>query len=235
MPPESTPQVARSLSSECASTPVLLVPVGATEQHGPHLPLGTDTAIASVVTARAGRIGGHRVGPSLPFGASGEHETFPGTISIGVEALAAVVVELGRSACRWASRVVLVNGHGGNVPALQAGVALLRSEGRDVAWFACGVPGADAHAGRYETSVMMALDSSTVRLDRAEVGNTAPIASLLPVIRESSVRAVSENGVLGDPTEATAAEGAESLAVMAAALVEAVEHWSVSERSGRLR
>ncbi|WP_433034422.1 mycofactocin biosynthesis peptidyl-dipeptidase MftE [Actinomycetospora sp. CA-053990] len=169
-------EIAGARWPECEDVPVLLVPVGATEQHGPHLPLGTDTAIAATVAARSG----HPVAPALPYGASGEHESFPGTVSIGTETLAAVIVELGRSACRFARRLVLVNGHGGNVGALRAAVALLRSEGRDVAWFPCGVPGADAHAGHHETGVMLALAPDTVRPDLAAPGNTARCASSCP-------------------------------------------------------
>ncbi|MDD7927340.1 mycofactocin biosynthesis peptidyl-dipeptidase MftE [Actinomycetospora chibensis] len=215
---------------ECEDVPVLLVPVGATEQHGPHLPLGTDTAIAAAVAARSGL----PVAPALPYGASGEHETFPGTVSIGTEILAAVIVELGRSACRFARRLVLVNGHGGNVGALRAAVALLRSEGRDVAWFPCGVPGADAHAGHHETGVMLALAPDTVRPDLAAPGNTAPLRELMPAISAGSVRDVSPSGVLGDPTGATAGEGAETVSVIVAALVTAVERWAVDDAMGRL-
>lgn len=215
---------------ECEDVPVLLVPVGATEQHGPHLPLGTDTAIAAAVAARSGL----PVAPALPYGASGEHETFPGTVSIGTEILAAVIVELGRSACRFARRLVLVNGHGGNVGALRAAVALLRSEGRDVAWFPCGVPGADAHAGHHETGVMLALAPDTVRPDLAAPGNTAPLRELMPAISAGSVRDVSPSGVLGDPTGATAGEGAEAVSVIVAALVTAVERWAVDDATGRL-
>lgn len=210
---------------------MLLVPVGATEQHGPHLPLGTDTALAAAVAGRTGL----PVGPALPYGASGEHDTFPGTVSIGTETLAAVLVELGRSASRFARRLVLVNGHGGNVVALRAAVTLVRGEGRDVAWFPCGVLGADAHAGRHETSVMLALAPDEVRTDLAVPGNTAPLAELMPAITAGSVRDVSTSGVLGDPTGATAGEGAESISMMVAALVTAVDRWSVDEASGRLR
>jgi len=215
---------------ECEDVPVLLVPVGATEQHGPHLPLGTDTAIAATVAARSGL----PVAPALPYGASGEHEGFPGTVSIGTEVLAAVIVELGRSACRFARRLVLVNGHGGNVGALRAAVVLLRSEGRDVAWFPCGVPGADAHAGHHETGVMLALAPDAVRPDLAAPGNTAPLRELMPAISAGSVRDVSPSGVLGDPTGATAGEGAETVSVIVAALVTAVERWSVDDATGRL-
>ena len=223
-------EIAQARWPECEDVPVLLVPVGATEQHGPHLPLGTDTAIAATVAARSGL----PVAPALPYGASGEHESFPGTVSIGTETLAAVIVELGRSACRFARRLVLVNGHGGNVGALRAAVALLRSEGRDVAWFPCGVPGADAHAGHHETAVMLALAPDTVRPDLATPGNTAPLRELMPAISAGSVRDVSPSGVLGDPTGATAGEGAETVSVIVAALVTAVERWAVDDATGRL-
>ena len=83
-------------------------------------------------------------------------------MSIGHEALRLLLVELGRSAARWAGRLVFVNGHGGNVPTLVDAVRLLRYEGRDAAWFACA-PGGDAHAGRTETSLMLALDPACVR------------------------------------------------------------------------
>ncbi|WP_018332338.1 mycofactocin biosynthesis peptidyl-dipeptidase MftE [Actinomycetospora chiangmaiensis] len=221
--------ISAARSGDTAGTDLLLVPVGATEQHGPHLPLGTDTTVATTV---AGRLGLPVTAP-IAFGASGEHEGFPGTISIGTETLAAVLVETGRSAGRWARRLCFVNGHGGNVPALVTATALLRYEGRDVAWHSCGVPDADAHAGRHETSVMLALAPDDVDLDRAEPGNTAPLRELMPALRAGSVRDVSPNGVLGDPTGASAGEGAETVAVMVAALRDAIADWRVSEH-GRL-
>ena len=142
---------------EIDGRPTLLVPVGSTEQHGPHLPLDTDARVAAAVAARAADAGALLVAPPVAYGASGEHEGFPGTVSIGHEALRLLLVELGRSAARWAGRLVFVNGHGGNVPTLVDAVRLLRYEGRDAAWFACA-PGGDAHAGRTETSLMLALD-----------------------------------------------------------------------------
>ncbi|MEJ2867377.1 mycofactocin biosynthesis peptidyl-dipeptidase MftE [Actinomycetospora sp. OC33-EN08] len=222
-------QISNARSQECAGTDLLLVPVGATEQHGPHLPLGTDTTVATTVAGRLGL----PVSAPVAFGASGEHEGFPGTISIGTETLAAVLVETGRSACRWARRLCFVNGHGGNLPALVTATTLLRYEGRDVAWHSCGVPGADAHAGRHETSVMLSLAPEHVRADLAASGNTAPLAELMAAIRAGSVRDVSGNGVLGDPTGASGAEGAETVAVMAAALRAALADWRVDEH-GRL-
>jgi mycofactocin system creatininase family protein len=223
-------EIAGARWAECEDVPVLVLPVGATEQHGPHLPLGTDTTVAAAVAARSGL----PTAPALPYGASGEHEGFPGTVSIGTETLAAVLVELGRSACRFARRLVLVNGHGGNVGALRVAVPMLRAEGRDVAWFACSVPGADAHAGRHETAVMLALAPGAVREDLAAPGNTAPLLELMPAIVAGSVRDVSPSGVLGDPTGATSGEGAESVSVMVAALVTSVQQWAVDEATGRL-
>ena len=152
----------------------VLVPVGSLEQHGPHLPLDTDARIAAAVARRAADPS-TLIAPPLAYGASGEHEGFAGTLSIGHAALRAVLVELGRSAGAWASRLVFVNGHGGNLPTVAEAAVQLRAEGRDVAWSGCVVPGGDAHAGRTETSILLALDPSVVRLDAAEVGNTAPL------------------------------------------------------------
>ena len=217
---------------EIDGRPTLLVPVGSVEQHGPHLPLDTDTRIAAAVAARAAT-GAVLVAPPVAYGASGEHEGFAGTASIGHEALRLLLVELGRSAARWAGRVVFVNGHGGNIATLVDAVALLRDEGREAAWFACAPVGGDAHAGRTETSLVLALDPALVR-PGARAGNTAPIAELLPALRAGGVAAVSPNGVLGDPAGASAAEGERLLAEMAAALTAAMARWTPSS-SGRLR
>jgi mycofactocin precursor peptide peptidase len=215
--------------------PLLLVPLGAVEQHGHHLPLATDTTVAcTVAEAAAGDLDGALLAPALAYGASGEHEGFPGTVSIGTEALTGLLVEYGRSACRWAGRLVLVNGHGGNLDALRTAGRQLRDEGRDVAWFPCGVPGADAHAGRTETSLMLHVEPAWVRTDRAVAGDTTPIAELLPRLRAEGVRGVSPTGVLGDPAGASAEEGAELLATMAARLGAAVRAWDV-DPTGRLR
>lgn len=213
---------------------LLVVPLGAVEQHGPHLPLITDTAVAAAVADTAvDRIEAALLAPALAYGASGEHEDFPGTISLGTEALAGLLVEYGRSACRWAGRVLLVNGNGGNLDALRAAGALLRTEGRDVAWWPCGVPGGDAHAGRTETSLVLHLAPEDVRGDRAVAGDTTPIARLLPRLRSEGVRAVSPTGILGDPAGASAEEGAELLTALADRLVSAAAAWQV-DPSGRL-
>jgi mycofactocin system creatininase family protein len=212
----------------------VLLPVGSLEQHGPHLPLDTDARIAAAVARRAA-LGDPAVllAPPLAYGASGEHEGFPGTLSIGHPALRAVLVELGRSAGAWASRLVFVNGHGGNLPTVPDAVAQLRREGRDVAWFGCAVARGDAHAGRTETSILLALDPGVVRLTAAQPGNTTPLAELLPTLVRGGVAAASPNGVLGDPRGATPEEGEELLAALATRLREGIAGWQ-PDAGGRL-
>ncbi len=193
------------------SAEVLAIPLGSTEQHGPQLPLSTDTDIAVALAAGlADRRDDVIVAPALPYGASGEHQGFAGTLSIGHDALELVLIELVRSATESFAHVLLVNGHGGNVPTLAAAVARLRAESRDVLVWSPRWRG-DAHAGRTETSVQLALDPSRVGVAR-EAGATDPLASLLPVLRRDGLRAVSHNGVLGDPAGASAQEGRQLLA-----------------------
>jgi creatinine amidohydrolase len=200
----------------------VLIPVGSTEQHGPHLPFDVDTVIARAVCAEAARLRGAdmRVAPAVAYGASGEHQDFPGTVSIGTEVLTSTLVELGRSARLWAGRLVFVNGHGGNIDALERALTLLRAEGTDAAWLPCRH--GEGHAGRAETSLMLHLDPARVELDRAAPGRTEPMQDLLPRLRAEGVRAVAPNGVLGDPTGASAAEGEALLQRMADEVVSAL-------------
>lgn len=201
----------------------LLVPLGSCEQHGPHLPLDTDTRIAVAVAERVARARpGVVVAPPVSYGSSGEHQSFAGTLSIGTEALRAVLVELGRSALpggpgpgfAW---VTLVNGHGGNAEAVRGALAVLAGEGRAVSAWWPSVPGGDAHAGATETSLLLALDPDLVGPERP-VGATAPLAELLPPMRAGGVAAVSGSGVLGDASGASADLGERVLAALVADL-----------------
>lgn len=207
---------------------LVLVPVGSTEQHGPHLPLDTDTVVARAVVQRtAETLPGSWVAPPITYGASGEHAHFPGTVSIGHEALRAVVVELTRSFSLWAGRVVFVNGHGGNTATLDTALGQLRAEGHDIAWTACETPGGDAHAGRTETSLMLHLAPERVRLAAAVAGDTRPLPDLLPDLMTHGVRALSPTGVLGDPAEASAEEGRRTLDAMVSATARRIGAWTV--------
>ncbi|MGQ0840186.1 mycofactocin biosynthesis peptidyl-dipeptidase MftE [Actinokineospora sp.] len=216
--------------------PIVLLPLGSCEQHGPHLPVDTDAAIATAVATRAAALLDLDVlvAPTLSYGASGEHEDFPGTVSIGHEALGLLLLELARSAARWCGRLVVVNGHGGNLPALVTTVARLRTEGHAAAWWSPVIPGGDAHAGRTETALMLAIRGSSVRREQAIAGAVEPLAELMSRLRTHGVRAVSPTGVLGDPADASAAEGLALWADLAADLAGAVSAWQVGAQ-GRLR
>lgn len=235
-PRELGNSTSRQLHNE---SPALVVPVGSTEQHGPHLPLDTDTRIASAVAdalvtrLRAREDSRWLTAPAIGYGASGEHEGFAGTVSIGTAVLAELLVEFARSACQWAGRLVFVNGHGGNVAALRKAVALLRYEGRDAAWCSCTASNADAHAGHTETSVLLHISPDLVRQDDWLPGNGAPLSQLMPEMLRGGVAAVSSLGVLGDPTTATAEEGRRIFAEMVDACVLRVSRWA-PDREGML-
>jgi mycofactocin system creatininase family protein len=208
-------------------SPVVLIAVGSTEQHGPHLPMSTDTLIAEEVVARAIHLtDGLMIGPTIAISASGEHAGFPGTLSIGTSVMHDVILELGRSA-DWAAGVVFVNGHGGNSSAVNGAVTTLRQEGRHVlSWWPKWPQRADGgakdlHAGRIETSLMLAIDPGLVRLELAAPGVDADLDEL----RRVGVRPVSPSGVLGDPTGASGGEGDQFITTFVSHLVHAIEAW----------
>ncbi|UYN83124.1 MAG: mycofactocin biosynthesis peptidyl-dipeptidase MftE [Microcella sp.] len=217
--------------------PLMLVPLGSTEQHGPHLPFTVDAVVAEAVARSAGARLGAVVAPVLAYGSSGEHQQFAGTLSIGQDALRLLLVELVRSARTWAARVVLVNGHGGNTPVLSEVVPTLRAEGHDVAWIGLTVPSSspsDAHAGRTETALMLHFAPERVG-DFAEVeGATRALVELMPALRAGRLHEVAPNGVLGDPRGATAAEGAALLATLVDEAVRHIER-GVTDGDGMLR
>ncbi len=215
------------ISDDGTRSPVVLIPLGSTEQHGPHLPMSTDTLIAEEIIARAIHLtDGLMIGPTIAVTASGEHAGFAGTLSIGTAVMHDVILELGRSA-DWAAGVVFVNGHGGNSGAVNTAVDTLRKEGRHVlSWWPKWPQRADGgakdlHAGRIETSLMLAIDPGLVRFELAQPGVDADLEEL----RRLGVRRVSPTGVLGDPTGASGREGDQFISAFVDDLIHAIEAW----------
>ncbi len=208
------------------ATTVLAVPVGSTEQHGPHLPLATDTEIAMALAARLAAVRADvLVSPAVAYGSSGEHQAFAGTLSIGPEALTHLLVELGRSADGFAG-VVLVSSHGGNATAVSDAVSTLVGEGRRVRAWSPSLPARwGSHAGSGETSMLLAMRPEMVRVDQAEPGNEEPVEELMATMRAGGVGAVSANGVLGDPRPATAVAGERLLAALTDDLAATYDRW----------
>lgn len=191
---------------------IVLLPLGSFEQHGPHLPLETDTIIIDSVVAQALRDtlinpDAFVVAPTIAISASDEHAGFPGTLSTGTEPLVQSVVAICRSAS-WSLGVCIVNGHGGNADALARISSALEFEKITFSiWSLPSYDGADMHAGHTETSVMLHIAPDKVNTDRIERGTVGDSSDLVAKMRTSGVVGVSGNGILGDPTTATKEHG----------------------------
>jgi creatinine amidohydrolase len=167
------------------SRAIAVLPVGATEQHGPHLPLSVDTDLAEAVLARAAPLTDPALTvlqlPTQAVGRSIEHEDFPGTLSLSAETLIALWREIGAGVARAGVRkLVFFNGHGGNVSAMDIAARDLRVRHglltAHTSWFALADHAAQLdrgelthgiHGGRAETAAMLALDPARVRQNKA--------------------------------------------------------------------
>ncbi|OLZ42018.1 creatininase [Natrinema saccharevitans] len=222
-------------------TDLAVVPVGSTEQHGPHAPLGTDVATAEAV-ADAGVDRCERKvvrAPAIPVGVAEEHRQFPGTMWVSADTFRDYVGEAVASlADHGFDRVVIVNGHGGNVDALrEVGGQLTRDGDAYVVpftWFeAVDDHSADmGHGGPLETALLRHCDPDSIREERIVEardgaadgwGEWTSHANLAYDAAEFT-----ENGVVGDPTEGDAARGAELLDLAGDALARLLE--AVAER-----
>lgn len=230
------PDVEQALA---AGATTVLLPLGATEQHGPHLPLGTDTVRAAGLAQRlAAAVPGILVAPVLPVGCSDEHSGFPGLLGLDHATLARVIFDCGRRMARWGvHRLLLLSAHGGNdqalelarsrlqeqVPALRVVILPTSAALADAVAAIAARDGISAaalglHAGDGETSEMLHLRPDLVHLERAAAGPSAPLATMLPRLRRHGVRGVSPSGTLGDPRKASAGRGAAYLAAQVASL-----------------
>lgn len=222
---------------------VAILPVAATEHHGPHLPAGTDTMIVDGVLRTAAALGGAPRAVALPLqpvGWSVEHGDRPGTLSLPAELLAAAWTELGAWVRRAGlTRMVILNGHGGNPPPVAIAAMRLRSEqGMRVVtthWSAlartkelapAGAPARDWHAGWSETSVMLHLHPALVRREAAvpaPMHHPVGLPPDGPAPWAWMATDLNPTGVIGDATLADAAIGARLIGRAAAGLLALVE------------
>jgi creatinine amidohydrolase/Fe(II)-dependent formamide hydrolase-like protein len=214
---------------------IALLPVGSTEQHGPHLPLDTDSFDAEYLAIEAAqRVSRPRplVLPTIPYGVAYHHMDFPGTLAVSPDVLSRLVVEVGMAAARHGiTKLVIVNGHGGNVPALRYAAQIVN---RDARIFTCVDSGEtsdaevqelietpnDVHSGESETSTSLATRPHLVRIDRMRRSVPSFASRYLDFTERNSVEwygrtaGFSESGVLGDPTRASREKGEKLWAIM---------------------
>ena len=223
---------------------VALLPVGAIEQHGPHLPLDTDAFDAVYLAravARACSDPRPLVLPLVPYGVSYHHEDFRGTIGIAPETLSQIVYDIGMSSAgHGITKLVIINGHGGNGPALHFAAQKIN---RDAHIFTCVDTGEtsdpdvnalaetpnDVHAGEIETSTTLAVRPEQVRRDRIHPFVPRFSNRYLDFTSKRSIgwyahtARISATGVLGDPTKATREKGERMWELMIQHLVAFVE------------
>ncbi len=217
---------------------IAVLPVGALEQHGPHLPLTTDTVLASGVAARvAGAIDGMLL-PAIAYGDAWSAEGWPGTLSLSPETLRATVTDIGRGLQRMGVKgLVTLNGHFGNREPIALAARTLSEAGFRVlhldyprlealASELCDSQPAGPgfyHADEVETSMMLALTPGSVRLDRAvpEYPTFPETFGLEPM----KLSAFNRSGVFGDPRAATAEKGEALIAGIAEECVRLIGVW----------
>lgn len=232
---------------------VALLPVGAIEQHGPHLPVDTDFYDADRLCREVAKVCSQPrplVLPGIPYGVSYHHDDFAGTISISPSTLSQFVYEIGMAVARQGiTKLIIVNGHGGNEPALQLAAQLIN---RDAHIFTAVDTGQtsdadvealaqtfnDVHAGEIETSTALASRPKLVREDR--IASNVPrfssdyleFSSKRGISWYAQTERISTDGVMGDPTLATVEKGEAIWDVMIrnlAALIEDIKSMSLDE------
>jgi len=225
-------ELTRGEIAELASTALTVLPVGSTEQHGPHLAAGTDALIASAIAERAAAVATRPetilLAPTLAYGASDHHLPFGGTLSLGVDTFELVLADLlSSAAAAGVRRVFVLNAHGGNAAACAVAVAEASREHGLIAGTALigSLVDGSGHAGRFETSVVLALDPALVRMERAAPSPGGPVRTRPPgVVVAEPGRWEELDGYTDTPNEATAEFGEQALADCVAAAAAAFEH-----------
>jgi creatinine amidohydrolase len=225
------PEISRRLKPSS----ILLLPLGAVEQHGAHLPLATDNLVAEGLSRALIERWGVEFDlwqlPTLPIGLSREHDWAPGTLSLSVATFAGLITAVAREIVRAlpARNLVIVNGHGGNRGILEN---LLHELAGDLALNACAIHPfdlakvqgtGDVHGGAAETSVMLALAPELVRADLIAGAAAPPSREDIDALvfdrgvsfpwRTDDPR-LARTGIIGDPRAASAEQGRALIAGM---------------------
>ncbi|KPQ35022.1 MAG: creatinine amidohydrolase [Phormidesmis priestleyi Ana] len=228
---------------------LIIQPIGAVEQHGPHLPLIVDSVIATAVVGKALSELAHTVPayalPTLCYGKSNEHKSFPGTVTLSAQTLMSVLTEMAEGIYQAGFRkLVFVNAHGGQPQVLEIVARDLRERFSDLAVFPLSVWGAPhcaaevvgaqeylqgIHAGDVETSVLLSLLPDQVKMSKAlrefppsfAAGSLLSLEGQLPTAW--TMNDLSQSGVVGDATVATAEKGERILASLTAGWVRIFE------------
>jgi len=229
---------------------LVILPVGSLEQHGPHLPLDTDSWDALHLAQEAVKlVKGEKplILPLIPYGVSYHHMGFAGTISLSPTTLYNLVCEIGESlAAQGIRKLLVVNGHGGNEPALRAAAQTLKYKQGLVLFIESGGLVSplreklidtqnDVHAGEYETSTSLANRGEMVRsgkIRQVEVKYPSSYLEFSSAQRVSwgfDVRELSPQGVLGDPTKANKGKGEKLWSSMVEALADLIGQLSSIE------
>ncbi|MES5484903.1 creatininase family protein [Bradyrhizobium sp. INPA03-11B] len=216
----------------------VLIPCGAIEQHGPHLPLCMDADHADALATKVARhLGRTLIAPTIRVGCSAHHLALSGTISLRPETFEAICLDYCTSLARHGfKRILLFSGHIGNFPVLHNILPRLRhgvppgveidAFCDSIAWIdrwrsavrdAGGDPNAvGGHADIAETSLMMRLRPESVRLDRFEIGHLGALSEeQLQMMWKSGIQSVTRNGIIGDPHGSTVTIGERCLAAIA--------------------
>ena len=235
------PEAKKSL----ANVDIALLPVGAIEQHGPHLPTDTDAFDAEYLAeevASACSPPHPLVLPLIPYGVSYHHDDFPGTLSVSNDSLARFVYDVGMSAARnGIKKLIIINGHGGNSATLHFAAQMIN---RDSRIFTCVDSGEtsdadiyklaetknDVHAGEIETSTTLAVRPELVKMDKAKAFVPSFSSRYLDFTSKYSVgwyartARISKSGVFGDPTRASVEKGEAIWEISIRHLVSLVDH-----------
>ena len=231
------PEVEEAIAS---GVDTVIITIGSTEQHGLHLPLGTDAIMGEALGQRVARaLGDTLLAPGMRIGCSEHHMDFAGSLTLSRETFIGVVGDICRSLARHGFRhIVLLPTHGGNFAPLAKAVEAIRPELSGVNLIAftdlmafmdeifqtgkarkVTPEQAGAHAGEFETSIMLYLRPDLVAMDQAQPGYVGDQLSIAPLVFEKGFRAVTANGVLGDPRNASAANGEAYMAAITDLLV----------------